>query len=162
MDSLIFWRLMRWAKRRHPKKNSEWIRKRYWRSIGERNWVFACDVANEDGKKQTMSLYSLASTAIERHTKIKGEFNPYEAKWEEYGEELQRKRMLKNMRYRKEWTRLYADQRGKCAVCGYEMDLDTGWHDHHIEYRMVGGSDALGNRVLLHPICHSRVHSLKL
>lgn len=116
MDSLIFWRLMRWAKRRHPKKNSEWIRKRYWRSIGERNWVFACDVANEDGKKQTMSLYSLASTAIERHTKIKGEFNPYEAKWEEYGEELQRKRMLKNMRYRKEWTRLYADQRGKCAV----------------------------------------------
>ena len=153
---------MRWAKRRHPTKSADWIRRKYWRSVGNRNWVFACEVANEDGKKVLIELYSLAGTVIERHTKIKGAFNPYDPTWEKYGESLRQERMLKNMRYRREWIRLYVDQGGKCALCGYEMDFDTGWHDHHIQYRMVGGSEALGNRVLLHPICHSRLHSLNL
>lgn len=162
MDSLLFWRLMRWAKRRHPVKSAEWIRKRYWRTIGNRHWVFACDVVTAKGTKATMDLYSLAGTAIERHTKIKGAFNPYDPSWEMYGETLRKDRMLRSMRYRKEWARLYVDQGGKCALCGYEMDSDSGWHDHHIEYRMVGGSDALGNRVLLHPNCHSQVHNLGL
>lgn len=162
MDSLLFWRLMRWAKRRHPVKSAEWIRKRYWRTIGNRHWVFACDVVTAKGTKATMDLYSLAGTAIERHTKIKGAFNPYDPSWEMYGETLRKDRMLRSMRYRKEWARLYVDQGGKCALCGYEMDSDSGWHDHHIEYRMVGGSDALGNRVLLHPNCHTQVHNLGL
>jgi RNA-directed DNA polymerase len=162
MESLLFWRLMRWAKRRHPNKNAKWIRLKYWRTVGDRNWVFAVDVVTKDGNKGVRELYSLAGTPIERHRKIKGEFNPYDPQWEAYGETLRQERMLKSMRYRKEWARLYADQRGLCALCGYEMDMDTGWHDHHIQYRVAGGSDALGNRVLLHPNCHTQVHRLGL
>lgn len=162
MQSLLFWRLMRWAKRRHPNKNAEWISRKYWRTIEGQSWVFATDVVNEDGNKETVQLYSLASTVIERHTKIKGAYHPYDQDWELYGETLRQNRMLKRMRYRSEWTRLYADQSGLCAYCNFPMDADTGWHDHHIVYRMAGGSDALGNRVLLHPSCHSQVHSLGL
>jgi RNA-directed DNA polymerase len=162
MDSLLYWRLWRWAKRRHPMKNSTFVKEKYWRTEGDRNWVFACEVTKEDGKKSTMALYSLASTPIERHRKIKGEYNPYDPSWEKYGEALRQERMKSKMRYRKEWARLYLDQGGKCAVCGYEMDVETGWHDHHIEYRMSGGSDSLANRVLLHPDCHAQVHSQKL
>ena len=162
IDWLLFWRLMRWAKRRHPNKDSDWIRKKYWRSIEGRNWVFAVDVITADGSKDTMELYSLASTPIERHKKIKGAYHPYDPQWEMYGETLRQERMLNKMRYRKEWVKLYVDQRGLCAHCGHEMDIDTGWHDHHIEYRVEGGSDALGNRVLLHPNCHAQVHSLNL
>lgn len=162
MDSLIFWRLMRWAKRRHPTKSANWISQKYWRSVGERKWVFACESASKKGGKVVMELYRLASTAIVRHVKITGEFNPYDPNWEKYGETLRQKRMLKSMSYRKEWIRLYVDQDGKCALCNYPMDFDTGWHDHHIEYRMAGGSDALGNRVLLHPNCHHQLHSLNL
>lgn len=162
MESLLFWRLMRWAKRRHPTKNAAWIRQRYWRSIGDRKWVFAVDVDTRAGDKGVMELYSLAGTAIERHKKIMGEYHPYDPQWEAYGETLRQERMLKSMGYRKEWAKLYADQRGLCALCGHEMDMDTGWHDHHIEYRVMGGSDALGNRVLLHPNCHAQVHRLGL
>lgn len=162
LESLLFWRLMRWAKRRHPTKSADWIRKKYWRTVGNRHWVFACQIDTEFGNKATMELYSLAGTAIERHIKIKGAFNPYDPSWEMYGETLRMERMVKNMRYRKEWIRLYVDQDGKCALCGYAMDFDTGWHDHHMQYRVAGGSDALGNRVLLHPNCHSQVHSLGL
>jgi RNA-directed DNA polymerase len=162
MESLLHWRLMRWARRRHPSKNAGWIRKKYWRSVGDRNWVFAADVVTKEGARQAMELYSLAGTAIERHKKIKGAFHPYDPQWEVYGETLRQERMLKSRRYRKQWATLYMEQCGLCALCGHEMDMDTGWHDHHIEYRVAGGSDALGNRVLLHPNCHTRVHSLNL
>lgn len=162
MESLLLWRLMRWAKRRHPSKNAGWIRQKYWRSVGGRNWVFAADAVAKDGGKKVMELYSLAGTPIERHRKIKGEFNPYDPQWEEYGEALRQERMLKNIGYRKELATLYMNQRGTCALCGYEMNMETGWHDHHIEYRVAGGSEALRNRVLLHPNCHARVHSQNL
>ena len=162
MDSLINWRLMRWAKRRHPTKSADWLHKRYWRTVEGRSWVFAVNFTKKDGEKGVMELIRLSDTPIERHKKIKGAFNPYDPSWEAYSEALRQERMLNKMRYRKEWAKLFADQRGLCAHCGHEMDMDTGWHDHHIEYHMDGGSDALGNRVLLHPTCHARVHSLGL
>lgn len=160
MDYLLYWRLMRWAKRRHPRKNAEWIRQKYWHSIDNRNWVFATEVRTKDGNTALKELYALGSTPIERHKKIKGEFHPYDPQWEAYGETLRQERMLKNMRYRKEWATMYAEQRGLCAHCGHEMDMDTGWHDHHLHYKVLGGSDALYNRVLLHPNCHIQVHTL--
>lgn len=162
MDWLLFWRLMRWARRRHPNKDAKWIRKKYWRSIGDRNWVFAVDVVTKEGKKEVMELYSLAGTSIERHKKIKGEFNPYDPEWEAYGEALRQERMLKDRRHRKQWATLYMEQGGLCALCGCEMDMETGWHDHHIVYRVAGGNDTLENRVLLHPNCHTQVHHLGL
>ena len=36
-------------------------------------------------------------------------------------------------------------------------DGETGWHDHHLVQRVVGGSDALKNRGLLHPVCHAQL-----
>lgn len=162
MESLLFWRLMRWARRRHPMKSADWIRRRYWRTVEGRNWVFAADINAKDDGKGVVELYSLANTPIERHRKVKGAYQPYDPQWEMYGETLRQERMLKSMSYRKQWARLYLDQSGLCALCGYEMDIETGWHDHHIEYRVAGGSDVLGNRVLLHPNCHAQVHSLGL
>ena len=162
MESLLFWRLMRWAKRRHPTKKVNWIARKYWRSVKDRNWVFAAPVTTKEGGKKMLGLYSLSSTPIERHKKVRGAYHPYDPQWEMYGETLRQERMLRSMRYRKEWAKLYVAQRGLCVLCGYEMDMDTGWHDHHIEYRVEGGSNVLGNRVLLHPNCHAQVHSLGL
>jgi RNA-directed DNA polymerase len=162
MDDLIYKALWRWSKRRHPNKNAEWIGKKYFRTVGERNWVFAVLVANEEGSKDLKELYQLSGTTIKRHKKIKGAYNPFDPEWEMYGENLRQERMLEDMSHRKQWIRLYVDQGGLCAVCNCKMTKTTGWHDHHIEYRVHGGSDALGNRVLLHPNCHTQVHSTGL
>ncbi|MBR7513159.1 HNH endonuclease, partial [Mycobacterium tuberculosis] len=67
-------------------------------------------------------------------------------------------RMAESMAYRKQWAKLFMSQRGLCAVCHSAISKETGWHDHHIEPRVVGGSDALSNRVLVHPDCHVQVH----
>ena len=40
MEHLVHQRLWRWAKRRHPQKGADWVRKKYFHSVGERNWVF--------------------------------------------------------------------------------------------------------------------------
>lgn len=162
IDSLLFWRLMRWAKRRHPTKSTGWIRQKYWRTVKTRNWVFAADVTTKHGDKGVMELYSLADTAIKRHRKLKGEYHPYDPEWEMYGETIRQERMQDKMRYRRKWASLFIQQDGLCAHCGFEIDEDTGWHDHHIVHRVMGGSDALSNRVLLHPNCHTQVHSLGL
>jgi RNA-directed DNA polymerase len=64
-----------------------------------------------------------------------------------------------SMRYRKQWVSLFMSQSGRCGCAPAQ---ETGWHDHHLEYRMHGGSDALSNRVLLHPDCHRQVHAGKI
>ncbi|MFM0120133.1 group II intron reverse transcriptase/maturase [Paraburkholderia sp. RL18-101-BIB-B] len=159
MEHLIFQRLWRWSQRRHPQKSVNWVRRKYFHSVGDRNWVFAAPVVRNDGSKGLVELYQLSGTAIKYHTKIKGEFNPFDPTWEAYGEQLRQQRMWESMRYRKQWVSLYMSQRGVCAHCGCALTDETGWHDHHLEYKMHGGTDALSNRVLLHPHCHQQVHT---
>jgi RNA-directed DNA polymerase len=162
MESLIFRRLWRWSKRRHPNKSADWVKTKYFHSVGDRNWVFASPVVLKDGSTGLSELYQLNGTEIRRHKKIKGEFNPFDPTWEQYGEQLRQARMTSSMRYRKQWVTLYRSQGGMCAHCGQALTEETGWHDHHLEYRMHGGSDALSNRALLHPDCHRQVHAGKI
>jgi len=159
MEHLVHQRLWRWAKRRHPQKGADWVRKKYFHSVGERNWVFGVPVVNEDGSRRLLELYSLSGTAIKYPTKIKGEYNPFDPQWEQYGEQLRQKRMWERVRHRKQLGKLFMSQSGLCAFCGCALTLETGWHDHHLVYRMHGGTDALSNRVLLHPYCHQQVHA---
>lgn len=158
MDSRVFIKLWRWAKRRHPNKSLEWVRKKYFRTTGDSSWAFATTITEESGTKREIALYSLASTPIERHKKVSGEYNPFDPSMEEMGEKLRMERMLKKLKYREQITRLYTSQRGRCALCNQPITRETGWHDHHIIYRSQGGRDSLDNRVLLHPICHTQLH----
>jgi RNA-directed DNA polymerase len=154
----IFRALWRWAVRRHPRKNADWVRKRYFATVLDRQWVFRTTEVKDDGSESEMELYSLGSTVVRRHRKVKGDYHPFDLADEMYGEVLQQERLLHSMSHRKQWVKLYMSQQGLCAVCQCKMTSETGWHNHHIVPRLLGGSDALGNRVLLHPDCHFGVH----
>jgi RNA-directed DNA polymerase len=65
--------LWRWAKRRHPNKNTKWVRKRYFKTIKGNKWTFACTISDRRGKEKDLILYPIAYTPIERHIKVKGE-----------------------------------------------------------------------------------------
>ncbi len=162
MDHLLFRAIWRWCRRRHPKKNALWVRKKYFRSQGLRHWVFATTATAKDGKEKKVVLYKLPDTPIRRHKKVKGSYNPYDPADELYGEKLRQERMLHSRRHRKQWTSLYVSQHGRCVLCGCAITRESGWHDHHVIYKVAGGSDTLDNRVLLHPTCHIRVHQLGL
>ena len=159
LDNLIFWRIWRWAKRRHPRKSADWIRNKYFRSIGRQNWVFAYPYKNGKGERQYRRLYGLAETAIVRHKRLPGEYQPYDATQELKWEALRVQRMQHKLRYRGQVLSIFRRQMGLCALCGHAISRETGWHDHHVIRRVDGGPDTLRNRVLLHPNCHALVHS---
>jgi len=161
MDNLINWLIVRWAKRRHPTKTLMWCLRRYWIHHNHRR-AFATRWTAQDGSEQMIRLYRLADMEIVRHQKIKGDYNPFDPVWEQYGEALRLKRMAKNLAFQKQLVSLYMSQSGRCALCGEPLDPMTGWHDHHIVRKVDGGSDLLSNRVLLHPVCHTRLHALGL
>ncbi|KAF1029350.1 MAG: hypothetical protein GAK37_01813 [Pseudomonas sp.] len=84
MDRRVFIKLWRWAKRRHPNKSLTWVQKRYFRTIGDRGWVFVATITEESGEKREIELYSLASTPIERHKKVSGVTIPSILPWKKW------------------------------------------------------------------------------
>jgi len=162
MEHLLHYALWRWAKRRHPNKDAVWIRSKYFHTYEQKSWVFAGMVANRKGEMVSLKLYPLSDTPIERHKKVSGAYNPFDPSMEEIGEKLRMERMLTKLKYRKQVVSLFQNQKGRCALCGESVTKETGWHDHHIIYRSRGGDDSLANRVLLHPVCHQRLHVLGL
>jgi RNA-directed DNA polymerase len=159
LNHIIFRILWRWAKRRHPHKPAHWVRAKYFRTRGNRNWVFSGTVEGRDGEVQDVWLYDIALTPVCRHVKIRGEANPYDPEWEEYFEHRLGVRMAQNLKGRRTLLYLWRQQDGLCPVCDQKITRLTGWHAHHIVRRSDGGSDGIENRVLLHPECHRKVHS---
>jgi RNA-directed DNA polymerase len=160
-DALIYWRLMRWGMRLHPRKTKKWVLAHYWKHGGNR-YSFAAHARNKFDEVASAELYLLAHTKIERHIKVKGDFNPFDPAWVAYGERLRVERMAKHI-WDSQRLDLWIQQYGNCALCQQALDMDSErYDDHHIVYRQLGGSDALSNRVLLHSACHRRVHALGL
>lgn len=61
MDHIIFEMLWSWAKRRHPQKGLKWVKDRYWKTLGNRKWIF---------KDKNSVLKNMKDTPIVRHTPL--------------------------------------------------------------------------------------------
>jgi RNA-directed DNA polymerase len=155
VDNAIFQALWRWAKRRHPKKGARWVRQKYFRSSGDRHWVFS-----GEHHGQARRLFSAASVPIRRHAKIRGEANPYDPAWEAYFEHRLGVKMEATLAGRRTLLFLWKRQGGRCPRCGQPITSLTGWHSHHVIWRSRGGPDTALNRHLLHPTCHRQLHAL--
>ncbi len=163
LDMVTFNALWKWALRRHKRKGRKWVKNKYFCRQGNRNWTFCgAPVGKKDGRKIRPSLFYAGDVKIRRHVKIRTQANPFDAQWETYFEERLQKQMLQSLQGRKQLTFLWNEQKGKCPVCKLVITPETGWHNHHIEWRVRGGKDCSENRVLLHPECHRKVHSLRL
>lgn len=82
VDDCIYRALAYWVKRRHPDKNAIWWRKHYYRSQGNRNWIFT---AKDPGNpKQQIDLLKMGYIPISRHVKIVAEATPHDGQWYEY------------------------------------------------------------------------------
>jgi len=96
VDACIFKAILRWIKKRHPKKNAKWRNKKYFRPEGLRNWIFSVRVRDMKNRDTYLDLYSAAYTPIRRHVKIKSTATPYDPQFKEYFRERQRHK--KNIR----------------------------------------------------------------
>lgn len=162
VDDATFKALWQWAKRRPPNKSRRWIKDKYFTTRGNDHWVFFGTKKDKDGKSLVLHLLNAASVSIERHVKIRVEANPYAPEWETYFERRLDVQMEANRKGYQKLLRLWLEQNGLCPVCQQKITKITGWHSHHIIWRVNGGKDGNDNRVLLHPNCHRQVHSQKL
>jgi len=158
VDYAIFKVLWQWARRRHPNKGTGWVRAAYFPNHSGRQWVFTGTVAGTEGKPRTVRLFSAAAVPIRRHTKIRAGANPYDPAWEDYFLARRGVRMAHDLTGRRLLLHLWQEQGGRCPVCTQPLTLIEGWHNHHVVWRSVGGTDGPANRVLLHPTCHRQVH----
>ena len=154
VDNMLYQLMWQWAKRRHPRKRRGWIAKKYFFPAGSTRWVFHGDV-----KGQEYLLFQAARVAIKRHIKVKAEANPFDPQWEPYFERRLAVKLAATLKGRRQLLRLWNEQGGICPVCEQKITELTGWHNHHIVWRVMGGPDRDENRVLLHPTCHKQVHS---
>ena len=159
VDHVIFQTIWQWAKRRHPNKGAKWVKKKYFRTQNERDWVFFGERTRKNGEAQGIQLFKATDVPIKRHTKIKGEANPYDPQWETYFDQRMGLKWLQSTMNRRKLIILWREQGGKCPICNQKITKETGWNIHHVVYRVNGGKDTLSNLLLLHPNCHRQVHS---
>ena len=160
VDTAIFKALWRWARRRHPKKGKQWVKDRYFGRFGNQNWRFFGMAKDKDGKTiQNLLCLASATPINKKYPKIKGDCTPYDPAWELYLEERLGVKMEKSLQGKRRWTFLWKEQGGICPICSQPITQVTGWHNHHIVYKTLGGTDGVENRVLIHPNCHRQVHA---
>jgi RNA-directed DNA polymerase len=162
VDHEIFSSLWRWARRRHPSKNTRWRKHKYFARHCGRDWSFFGEMCDGDGQPSRIWLRNASSTPIQRHVKVKGDANPYDSANETYFEKREADHMRDSFRGSRTLRFLWYEQRGLCPACNLRITRITGWRLHYCVPRMKGGSSRAENRVLLHPECHDRVHHLRL
>jgi RNA-directed DNA polymerase len=159
VDTAIFKALWRWARRRHPKKGKRWVKDRYFERHENQNWRFFGRAKGKDGKTiQNLLCLASATTINKKYPKIKGDCNPYDPAWELHLETRLGVKMEQTLQGRRRLMYLWKEQGGICPICTQPITQVTGWHNHHIVYKALGGTDTAENRVLIHPNCHSQVH----
>jgi RNA-directed DNA polymerase len=140
VGKLVYLRLKRWALRQHPNKNQTWIVNKYWKTIGGDNWVF--------GEKEGATLTKHQSTAITRHTKVKGESSLYDGNTLYWA-----KRKGSHPELKDSIARLLKKQKGKCNWCNLTFQDGDLIETDHIIPRAIGGNQK-DNLQLLHKHCH--------
>lgn len=161
VDHHIFWMIWRWACRRHPNKSKQWVKNRYFRTVGGQNWVFATD-GNLEKQIPQRQIILAAYTPIRRHIKIRMFANPYDPVWESYFEQRLDTKMVDTLKGRGKLLRLWHAQHGRCPLCREPITKQYGGCASQIVWRSHGGGDEMDNRVLLHPNCHQQLHSQRL
>lgn len=163
LDHFMWHRAWRYAKRRHPQKNHEWIADRYFgrqKGPSSNKWRFFATINKED----KVFLLKYSDFKIRRHVLVlntmcpddrsqvaiaywqKREANKQHIKWGGYESRLK----LAKMQYH------------ICPMCEESLYNGEELHVHHLKAKKDGGKDTYNNLIILHDLCHRQVHSLKL
>jgi RNA-directed DNA polymerase len=141
------WRMLWiWAKRRHPKKSSKWVKARYFRDDGY--WTL------KDGKAE---LFKPETIPLTQYVKVTGKNSPYDPTLRQYWLERKRQHIERETRT-KQWQRLHQRQGYKCAICTIPFIPGEDIERDHIIPRYKGGTDQDNNVRLIHPWCHRQRH----
>jgi len=145
MDEYLWELTWKWAKRRHPKKSSGWVKEKYWTPNKDRYWNFIGKMKNGN----EVELYRHSETEIIRHVKVKGGVSPMDGDLVYWS-----KRLRKSPDVSTRVINLLKRQQGKCERCGLTFKSGDKWEVDHVLPKSLGGKDWYSNLQLLHDYCH--------
>jgi RNA-directed DNA polymerase len=151
LEHLVWNRLWRWAKRRHPTKGKKWIARKYWQTIEGNKWTFATK-----GKNPMSLLRHPTFRAGDIWIKVQGNRTPFDGDWVYWSERMGEKYKVLDTQK----ARIVQRQKGKCAKCGHHFQPNDNLEKHHLILKRKGGKNADNNMVLLHLHCHDQIHAL--
>lgn len=93
---------------------------------------------------------------IARYPKIQDGANPYDEEWQLYFEERETDKMRISVKGNATLRKIFRIQKGRCALCGERLTLETGARCH----KYTDGMRTMN--YLVHPNCHRKIHSFPL
>ncbi len=157
VDYRIWKMLWRWCKRIHANRRKRWIKDKYFKTVGDRHWVFSAP--KPKGEDGSYRLLSAARTNIDKHIKIRAAANCYLPEDEQYFERLKMQRLKKSLAGNLKLWKIVEMQDFKCAVCQQAFCSEDEWDIHHVVRRVDGGTDNNSNLMMLHVNCHKQLHN---
>ena len=147
---LLWLKLRRWARRRHPKKSANWTHNKYWHHLpspktkGLTREEFV--TRNDD---TGLKLYQHTDTPTKRHVKVEFDRSPFDGDWVYWST-----RKGKDPTINPTITKLLKEQKGICPHCKQNFRTDDLTEIDHIIPKSLGGKDTMKNKQLLHRHCH--------
>lgn len=148
LDSHVWNRVFRWARRRHPNKTGQWIANRYFIHLPKQSWIF------QDKASGKRLIRVAAAIKCKRHIKIKAEANPFDEAWEDYFLQRQQRKALEKTKGLR--AKLLKRFNGVCIQCKQMIQPEDALDLHHLNGNHQ--DNRIENLVLLHPNCHRQVH----
>ena len=143
LDHLLYLRLARWARSRHPHKGRRWIAHKYWRLEEGMGWRFGIP----DGVRLTRH----SATPIVRHHKVKGRASPFNGDWRYWAS---RRGTYPGISPRV--ATLLRTQHGRCGHCALVFLPEAFLEVHHRNQQR--GDNSYRNLVAVHRHCHDQIH----
>ncbi len=152
-DHLIFQKLRAWGRRKTGSYNK--ARKKYWKKIGNNNWVFAA--MSEDANLLRLLKHTEFGSSSTKYVKVKGKDSPFNGKIVYWSTRMGRS---PDMPTRK--ANLLKRQKGICPWCCLRFREEDTLEVDHILSLALGGRDDYKNLQLLHGHCHDDKTALDL
>lgn len=143
--SLIYWKLWKWAKRRHPNKGEKWILRRYWKGVDRKCWDFFTNIG--EFHYNLIKHHEISTNT--GFIKVKGSKSPFDGDLIYWSS-----RMGKHPEMPISTSKLLKEQKGKCNSCGLTFKHDDVIETDHIIPTAAGGKNEYKNLQLLHRHCH--------
>jgi RNA-directed DNA polymerase len=152
MDAWMYRRARRYARGMHRNKPWKWCRRRYWGKLHpERD-----DHRVFGDKRSGAYLLKFGWFTIARHVLVRGAASPDDPGLREY---WWGRRRVNARHLTASDLKLAEGQDWVCPVCGMALLNGEELQRHHKQPRSMGGTDAYGNRELVHLYCHQQRHA---
>jgi RNA-directed DNA polymerase len=151
LSSFVWFRLMRWGKRRHPEKTGPWVAKRYFSTAANSTWTFK---DKKTGKRLIRLNYDIQTY---RHIKIHGDANPFDIEWQGYFQN--REKLIKMKAVGNYIGKVLKQQDGKCLHCLQLIQAEDTHHLHTVDGDKT--NKGLKNVLLLHKACKKGFEYIK-